>query len=206
MSFESWLIFVAFWIVFVTTPGPNAANCIQNGVTFGFRRSLWGVLAILTQATAFLLLSAAGLTALIVALPGVFFWVQLGGAALLVWLGIRAWRNAGKEISLPSAAGSIYGRALAIATINAKSLAGYLAAFSQFVQPDVSIWVQMQVIMPTALILTAISYVGYTALGAGLGRAVLSAVFNTWVRRGLAACFVVYGALLGASALPQRGA
>ncbi|WP_147126387.1 LysE family translocator [Shimia ponticola] len=206
MSFEGWLIFVAFWIIFVTTPGPNAANCIQNGMTFGFRRSLWGVLAILTQATAFLLLSAAGVTALIVALPEVFFWVQLAGAALLVFLGVRAWLNARNEVKMPGAAGSIYGRALAIATINAKSLAGYLAAFSQFVQPDVAIWVQMQVIMPTALTLTAISYVGYTALGAGLGRAALGAVFNTWVRRGLAACFVIYGALLGASALPGRAA
>ena len=206
MSFEGWLIFVVFWIVFVTTPGPNAANCIQNGMTFGFRRSLWAVAAILTQASAFLLLSAAGVTALIVALPEVFFWVQLAGAGLLIWLGVRAWRNARNEIVLPSGAGSIYGRALAIATINAKSLAGYLAAFSQFVQPDVPIWTQMQVIMPTALTLTALSYVGYTALGAGLGRAALGAVFNTWVRRVLAGCFVVYGLLLGGAALPQRGA
>ena len=37
-------------------------------------------------------------------------------------------------------------------------MAGYLAAFSQFVQPHVPIWQQMVVIMPTAL---TISFVGY---------------------------------------------
>jgi threonine/homoserine/homoserine lactone efflux protein len=94
---------------------------------------------------------------------------------------------------------------LAIATINPKSVAGYLAAFSQFVQPDVPIGAQMWVIFPTALSLTTLSYVGYTALGAGLGRAALGAVFNVWLRRGMAACFVIYGVALGSAVTPGRG-
>jgi homoserine/homoserine lactone efflux protein len=93
---------------------------------------------------------------------------------------------------------------LAIATINPKSVAGYLAAFSQFVQPDVPIWEQMGVIMPTALCLTFLSYTGFTTLGAALGRSALAAVVNVWVRRLLAACFVIYGVLLGASSAPGR--
>ena len=27
MSFEGWMIFALFWVVFVTTPGPNATAC-----------------------------------------------------------------------------------------------------------------------------------------------------------------------------------
>jgi homoserine/homoserine lactone efflux protein len=61
----------------------------------------------------------------------------------------------------------------------------------------VPIWAQMGVIMPTALTLTALSYLGFTALGAGLGRAALGAVFNVWVRRVMAICFIIYGVLLG---------
>ena len=48
MSFEAWTIFALFWVVFVTTPGPNAVNCITNGMHLGFAHSLWGVAAILT--------------------------------------------------------------------------------------------------------------------------------------------------------------
>ncbi|MEM6275506.1 MAG: LysE family transporter [Pseudomonadota bacterium] len=205
MTQEAWLIFATFWIVFVTTPGPNAANCIQNGMAFGFQRSLWGVAGILTQALLFLLLSAAGVGAVIAAAPEVFVWVQFAGAALLVWLGIRGWMRAGTPVVLPRQAGSIYGRAFLIATINAKSLAGYIAAFSLFVAPG-PIWPQMVVIVPTALTLTALSYCGFTALGAGLGRAALGTVFNTWIRRGLAACFVAYGAALGSAAWQGRSA
>lgn len=203
MSYQAWLLFAAFWALFVTTPGPNAVNCIQNGMTHGFMRSLWGVAAILTQASLFLTASALGVTALILASPTLFFWVQMTGAAVLVWLGLRGWMNAAKPVAAKSSGSSLYLRALAIATFNAKSVAGYLAAFSQFVEPDVPIWDQMTVIFPTALTLTAISYTGYTGLGAGLGKLALGAILNVWLRRTLAACFVIYGVLLGTAQLPR---
>ena len=99
----------------------------------------------------------------------------------------------------------IYWRALAIASFNAKSIAGYLAAFSQFVQADVAIWTQMQVIFPTALTITALSYSAYIALGAGLGRLALGAVLNVWFRRVMALFFIGYGVALGVLAAPGRG-
>jgi homoserine/homoserine lactone efflux protein len=206
MSFEAWTIFALFWVVFVTTPGPNAVNCISNGMTLGFPRAMIGVAAILTQATAFLILSALGVTALIAASPAAFFVARLVGAGFLIWLGIRGWVNATRPVRVaPRPAGHIYLHALAIATINPKSVAGYLAAFSQFIQPDVPVWSQMAVILPTALTITTLSYTGFTALGAGIGKAALGAVFNTGFRRVMAASFIVYGILLGGSSMPRGG-
>lgn len=207
MSLEEWIIFALFWVVFVTTPGPNAVNCISNGMTIGFRRSMVGVLAILTQASLFLMLSALGITALIAASPSGFWVAKMIGAGFLIYLGVRGWMNATKPPKMVAKTGrSVYLRALAIATINPKSVAGYLAAFSQFVQPEVPVWDQMWLIVPTALTITALSYTGFTALGAGIGRAALGAVFNTWVRRGMAVCFIIYGVLLGAASTPGRAA
>ena len=204
MSFEAWTIFAAFWVLFVTTPGPNAVNCINNGITLGFWRSLPAVAGILTQASLFLTLSALGVTALIAGNPAVYDGAKLIGAAVLIYLGIRGWLNAAKPVKLDAApATSVYFRALAIATFNPKSVAGYLAAFTQFVQPDVAISTQMWVIVPTALTLTACSYLGYTALGAGIGRAALGAVFNATLRRVMAACFIIYGLLLGSTSAPR---
>ena len=189
----------------MTTPGPNAVNCITNGMTHGFKRSLWGVAAILTQATLFLLLSAAGITALLASAPQAFFWGKIIGAGFLIYLGIRGWLNAGKPVAARDvSATSIYGRAFAIATLNVKSVAGYFAAFTQFIQPDVSVWQQMWVIMPTALTITALSYLSYTAIGAGIGRSAMSAVLNIWVRRVMAACFIIYGLALGSTSTAGR--
>ncbi|GHD99901.1 amino acid transporter LysE [Defluviimonas sp. 20V17] len=198
MSFHAWTVFALFWVVFVTTPGPNAVNCISNGMGHGFGRALWGVLAILTQASLFLTLSALGVTALIAASPGLYQALRLLGAGVLIWLGIRGWLNAKRPLRAGgTSGGSIYGRAFMIATINAKSLAGYLAAFTQFVQPDVPLWHQMAAIYPTALTITAASYCCYTAIGALMGRAAMGAVLNVWFRRVMAVAFVLYGIALG---------
>ncbi|MCF2906254.1 LysE family translocator [Octadecabacter sp. CECT 8868] len=200
MTFEAWTIFALFWLVFVTTPGPNAVNCISTGMTRGVWRSLPAVAAILTQACLFLALSALGVTALLAASEVAFQVVKMIGAGFLIYLGLRGWVLAKRPAPVTTqTAGGIYWRALAIAVINPKSVAGYLAAFSQFVQPDVPIGPQMWVIVPTALTLTAFSYLTYTALGAGLGRAALGAVFNVWFRRVMATCFIIYGVLLGTS-------
>lgn len=205
MTFEGWIIFALFWGVFVITPGPNAVNCISNGMTIGFRRGLIAVLAILTQATLFLILSAFGITALIAASPTAFFIAKSIGTGFLIFLGIRGWILARRPPpKVQTKAGSIYANALAIAVINPKSVAGYFAAFSQFVSPDAPIWGQMWVIMPTTLTLTALAYIGFTAIGAGLGRAAMGAVFNVWVRRSMGACFIIYGVLLGAATTPGR--
>ncbi|NNK16350.1 MAG: LysE family translocator [Sulfitobacter sp.] len=205
MSFDAWLIFALFWVVFVTTPGPNAVNCITNGMHLGFRRSLVGVLAILSQALLFLMFSAFGVTALIATSETAFTIAKYIGAGFLIYLGIRGWIMARTPpVVNERPAHSIYLHAFAIATINPKSVAGYLAAFSQFVQPDVPIWQQMGVIVPTALIITACSYTTFTALGAGIGRAALGAVFNVWFRRVMSLSFIIYGVLLGSATTPGR--
>jgi homoserine/homoserine lactone efflux protein len=197
MGWDAWAVFAGFWVVFVTSPGPNAVNCIRNGMTYGFGRALWGVAAILTQAALFLGLSAAGVTALIKTSPTGFLVAQVAGAAVLIWLGVRTWRRAGRPMEAETAApAKIYAHAFMVATINPKSVAGYLAAFSQFVSPHAPIAQQMWTIVPTALSITFLSYAGYTALGVALGRAALSAVANVTVRRGLAACFLLYGLAL----------
>ena len=179
-------------------------NCISVAIAYGFRLSLVCVLGILTQATLFITLSAFGITALIAAPNSVFFTFKWISAGFLIYLGIRGWLTAHCLIAhqLPKPE-QIYVKAFWVATINPKSLAGYLAAFSQFVAPDVPMGEQIWVIFPTALCLTTLSYVTFCALGAFLGRAALSGILNIWLRRILAVCFIGYGFFLGLSPVPK---
>lgn len=204
MSFDHWLLFVGFWAFFVATPGPNAVNCISNGMALGFRRAMVGVLAILTHATVFLTLSALGMTALIAASPTVFLVGKVVGAGFLIWMGVRGWINATKPApAIERPARHVYTHALAVATLNPKSIAGYLATFTQVVRPDIPMTDQMALIYPTALTITALSYTCFTALGAIMGRAAIGALFNIWVRRVLSVCFIIYGVLLGTLTMPS---
>ncbi len=197
MELHDWLVFAGFWVLFVTSPGPNAVNCILTGWGSGFIRALPCVAGILCQAALFLTLAASGATALLVSAPSAFGAVKIGGAAVLIALGVRAWLRAGDAVTAEAPpAGGVFLRAFLIATVNAKSVAGYLAAFTQFVATDVPIWSQMGAIVPTALTLTALSYTGWCGLGAWLGSRALGVVASVWLRRGLALCFVGYGLAL----------
>lgn len=203
MSFEAWASFALFWALFVTTPGPNAVNCISVGMQLGPPRAYITVAAILVQATLFMWAAALGLAALILATPTLFFALQVAGAVVLIWIGIRAYCAADTPPAMRDHKGGVFWRAFLIATINAKSLAGYIAAFSQFLDPARPVLGQMAYIMPTALTLTALSYTGFTTLGAALGRAALSAVFHSAFRRVMAVCFVLYGIALFALAVTR---
>ena len=55
---------------------------------------MWAVLAILTQALVFLLLSAFGITALLAASTAAFSVAKILGAVFLIFLGVRGWMNA----------------------------------------------------------------------------------------------------------------
>ena len=122
MSFEAWTIFALFWLVFVTTPGPNAVNCIQSGMSLGFVHALPAVAAILCQASLFLTLSGFGITALLAASPTAFLILKYAGAGFLVYLGLRAILTAHLPIKAGKHAGrSLFTRAFLIATINPKS-------------------------------------------------------------------------------------
>ena len=200
MTLDAWLTFASFWAIFVVSPGPNAVNCVSNGMTFGLPRALWGVAAILCQALLFLTLAAAGVTAALAAMPEAVLTLKALGGAMLIWLGLRGIRNAALPIPEHQPSSAIFGRALAIATFNVKSLMGYLAAFTQFIDPKVGLWSQMGAIYPTALTLTALAYLGWTGLGVWLGRQAMGAAHNIWFRRFTGACFVAFGAFLVAGA------
>ena len=204
MTIEAWFIFASFWVLFVTTPGPNAVNCVSVAMAHGFRSWLICVLGILTQATLFLILSAFAITALISASSStyeVFKWI---GATFLIYLGVRSWITSTRPISQDVPISSeIYGKSFLVATINPKSIAGYLTAFSQFVVPNVPIWDQIWIIIPTTLCVITLNYTSFCALGTGLGHTALSTILNVLLRRVLVICFIIYKLLKGLSPLPR---
>ena len=204
MTIEAWFIFVSFCVLFVTTPGPNAVNCVSVTMAYGFPTSLICVLGIVMQATLFLIFSAFGITALISASSSTFEVFRWIGAALLIYLGIRGWITAFRPISQDSPSSSeVYVKSFLVATLNPKSIAGYVAGFSQFVVPNIPIWDQMWIIIPTVLCFMTPTYTSFCALGASVGHTALSTILNVWLRRVLATCFIIYGFLLGLSPFPK---
>ena len=92
MTLQTWWLFVMAVFLLSGTPGPNMLHILQRSVDFGVRRTVAAMAGCLAGLMTILTASAAGLTALLLAIPGAFEVLRWLGTAYLVWLGIKAWR------------------------------------------------------------------------------------------------------------------
>ena len=91
MTLQTWWLFAMAVFLLCGSPGPNMLHVMTRSVTLGVRRSLPAMAGCLSAVVTVLVASAAGLTALLTAAPGVFDALRYAGAGYLVYVGVRAW-------------------------------------------------------------------------------------------------------------------
>lgn len=80
--------FCNFVAAIAFTPGPNNAIASMTGLNYGWRAALPQALGVSFGCAVLFCITAAGIGALVTALPGSSWVLTLGGAAYLAWLGI----------------------------------------------------------------------------------------------------------------------
>ena len=116
-------VFALATFVLTVTPGPGVLYVIGRSVGGGRRAGLASMLGIESGEAVYIAGAALGITALLAASPVALSVLRYGGAAYLVLLGIRAWRQRGEEAERePSGAGhwGSYGRGLVVQLLNPK--------------------------------------------------------------------------------------
>ena len=94
LVWKAWILFASFWALFLTTPGPNAINCVIVSEAYVLRHGLICVqglicmVAILTQADLFLTLSGFGITALLSISSLAFQVLEWIGAGFFIYIAI----------------------------------------------------------------------------------------------------------------------
>jgi homoserine/homoserine lactone efflux protein len=92
------------------------------------------------------------------------------GAAYLIWLGVQAWRGAGRGEPAPPNDRVYFGRGFLVALSNPKTIAFFTAFLPQFVDPSLPVARQLAVMCAVSALLAAVTDSGWAIL-AGLGRA-----------------------------------
>lgn len=132
-------LFLAAALVVALSPGPGifyvAARTLAGGRGEGIASSFGTALGGLVHVAA----GAIGISALVLASAEAFTLLKLAGAAYLVWLGFRTWRQAGEAIG-PVVAASVgarraFGEGVVVEALNPKTAAFFLAFIPQFVDP-----------------------------------------------------------------------
>jgi threonine/homoserine/homoserine lactone efflux protein len=88
------LAFLGVSLIVIVTPGPDTAITIRNTLFGGRGGGIFTALGIACGQTIWAVATSAGIVALLVAFAPLFLAIKYAGAAYLVYLGVRALRDA----------------------------------------------------------------------------------------------------------------
>lgn len=134
------LAFLAAALILTATPGPDNLMVLSMGMSRGRRAGMAFGLGCALGCLSHTLLAVVGVSALVAASPLAFGLLKAVGGAYLVWMGVQAWRHAGR-VAVGGAAGEarslarLFGQGLVANAINPKVVLFFLAFLPQFVQP-----------------------------------------------------------------------
>lgn len=165
------LAYLAAAVVLVLIPGPGTAWIVAQSAAGGTRRGLQAGLGLETATLIHALAAGLGLSALLAASALAFDALKWAGAAYLVWLGIRAWREeaeTAQTASAPVPAAHVYRRSVMTGVLNPKVAVFFLAFLPQFVHPERG-WVWLQFLM-LGILLSMIGFAHSSLLAFAIGR------------------------------------
>ena len=169
----NWHLFAGFLLITVVlllTPGPIVTLVISTSATRGVRAGLVTVAGTSTGNAVLLAAIALGVSWVLGHAVYLFELLRWAGAAYLIWLGVRAWRNAGRPHPLTTGNHVQFWRGFLVALSNPKTLAFFTAFLPQFVDPARPAARQLAVMCVVTTLLAALSDSCW-AVASGLGRA-----------------------------------
>jgi threonine/homoserine/homoserine lactone efflux protein len=141
IELHSLALFLAAGLALNFTPGPDMLYVAARGASEGRAAGIVSALGIGAGTLVHIALVAGGLAALLAAVPVAYLIVRLGGAAYLVYLGIRALRahpssnDATTELQ-PASLGAIFRQGVVTNVLNPKVALFFLAFLPQFIDPS----------------------------------------------------------------------
>ncbi len=172
------LLFAAATVLLVVVPGPNLVYIVTRGASQGRRVGLASAMGVETGTLIHIAAAALGLSALLASSAAAFEVVRYGGAAYLLYLGVRTLRakDAGEPAAVASqpALGRVYAEGVLVNVLNPKVALFFLAFLPQFVDPSAGgaagqVLVLGAVFFPIALVLDLLYAQAASLLGARLG-------------------------------------
>jgi len=156
LSFQTFLLFLAAALIVAITPGPGIFYIVARTLAGGRREGLASSVGLGLGGLVHVFGGALGVSALIMASAEAFTVLKVAGAAYLIWLGLKTWREA--RIVEPSEVRTTGVRralreGIVVEALNPKTAAFFLAFIPQFVDPSANVAAQFVVLGLTSVAL-----------------------------------------------------
>lgn len=141
ISTTEWLVFAGAALLMVLTPGPNMIYLVSRSICQGRRGGLVSLLGVVAGFLMHMFAAAAGLTALLLAVPLVYELLKWAGAAYLLWLAWQALRPGARSPFdprplPPDSPLRLFSMGFLTNLLNPKIAVFYLAVFPQFIDTE----------------------------------------------------------------------
>ena len=200
MTLQNWWIFVCATFLISAMPGPNMLHVMTQSMRHGFRRAAFTMAGCMLALLMLFGLSAMGMSALLAALPQLLTAIKIVGAAYLVWVGIKAWRDDSPPIDIDAAAdlrggspADLFRQGFLISVSNPKALIFAAAFFPQFVSPVLPKAPQFAILLGTFVVIETGWYMTYATGGRTLARYLRRAESQRLVGRASGGLFMLFG-------------
>jgi threonine/homoserine/homoserine lactone efflux protein len=173
------VLFVITTSVAMITPGPDMLFILGCGMRGGPRAGLLATAGVASSEAVHVTVAAAGLAALLTAVPLAFTAVRVVGAAYLIYLGVQTIRHRGDAPDEAAGEGvsdrRAYLKGLLTNLLNPKMVTFTIAFLPQFVDPRLGrVWAQFAIL---GAILIAMEFLVDGTVGVLAGR------IGAWLRR-----------------------
>src|ERR1043166_8061845 len=174
MSVELYLVFVIATEILIATPGPNVALIVGTSLTHGARTGLIAMAGVNLGVMVQLAVVAAGLSWIVELFAKNFDLIRFAGAAYLLFLGIQTlWKARRIAAPQPLSGERAFGRGLAVAFANPKTLIFQAAFLPQFLSDGEGRQAQLWLLAATFWVITVAGDAIWVLCAARLRAAVL---------------------------------
>lgn len=204
MSIENWLLFIAVATLPAISPGPGILLALSNALRYGPRATFYSATG---NALGLIVISFAvgfGLAAILAVSTLAFTIVKLVGAAYLIYLGIKLWRD-GKALALPGMTDApvsrsrLFRQALFVSLTNPKALVLIAALIPPFVDKNGPVLLQVTILSVTYALMCLANHLLLAFAGGKVRRFLSSEGRLIAVRRVLGTLFVGFGVALASA-------
>ncbi|MEM5294425.1 LysE family translocator [Burkholderia sp. JPY481] len=205
MSFHTWLLFAAAYLLTTISPGPNVLLVIRNSVRYGSRGAAASVAGNLLAQGVVVALVALGVGAVLTTLPPLFVAMKLLGAGYLMYLGIRQLRGGDRQATQatqPTGVASpaytfernkVFREALLVSGSNPKTMIFLSAFMPQFIDHERGLPEQFIVMYLTIAVTVALVHTIYSLGVRGIHKRVGASRWIAAIKRGSGLVFVALG-------------
>ena len=169
MTWASFSAFAVAMTALCVVPGPAVLLVLSQSLSHGWAKAVWSILGITAAGTAWFMLSATGIGALLTASWRLFFAIKWIGVAYLIWLGIATFLRTSKLAALKPATGSaragrLFAGGFVLQMANPNVLLFFTAFLPQFIDPHGALLPQIAILAAATAVIEFVVQLIYAAL------------------------------------------